>query len=219
MNPMTTENRVKVWDPLVRLFHWTLVIGFAVAYLSGNEMDQLHLYAGYVITGLLLFRLAWGFVGSRHARFSDFVRPPGEVIDYLKSLFSGHPKRYLGHNPAGGVMVILLLVSLAGTVGTGLMLDPAFNMVGMEGSISNQILVGDDDEDEDDDDDERGYGGMEDGEREGNETVEEVHEVLANLTLLLVFLHIAGVVVSSRLHRENLVRAMITGYKPKDPDA
>ena len=215
MNQMTTENRVKVWDPLVRLFHWTLVISFAVAYLSGDEMDQLHLYAGYVITGLLVFRLVWGFVGSRHARFSDFVRPPGEVIDYLKSLFSGHPKRYLGHNPAGGVMVILLLVSLAGTVGTGLVMDPAFGGGGMEGAAgqSSMAMYEDDDDDDDEDDEDERYEG-----RGENEVVEELHEVLANLTLFLVFLHIAGVVVSSRLHRENLVRAMITGYKPKDPE-
>lgn len=217
-----TADRIKVWDPLVRLFHWTLVISFTVAYVTGEEGDLVHFYSGYVIAGLLLFRLVWGFIGSRHARFADFVRSPREVIEYTRSLFSGHPRRYLGHNPAGGVMVILLLLSLSGTVVTGLMLDPAFDSVVLEGSVSNRVLLGDDDEERgegyEEEDDER-EGGMEGPGGEGNEVVEEWHEVLANLTLLLVILHIAGVVVSSRLHRENLVRAMITGYKPRDPEA
>lgn len=206
---MAVENgndEVRVWDPLIRIFHWTLVAGFTVAYLSGDELQGLHVWAGYLITGLLAFRLIWGFVGSRHARFSDFFYSPNQVMTYVRSLFSGKPKRYLGHNPAGAMMVFLLLFSLTFTAGSGLMLDAGVGATpvvsAVEGFLPARAWADDDDDDE----------------REGkeNEMLEEVHEFFANLTLLLVCLHIAGVVVSSRLHGENLVRAMITGRKPAE---
>ncbi len=196
---------VKVWDPLVRIFHWTLVISFVVTYASGDELEGIHVWFGYLIAGLLVFRLAWGFVGPKHARFSDFVYGPQEILAYLRSLATGRPRRYLGHNPAGGLMVILLLVSLGFTTGTGLLMvqtpeAPAIQSVQERGGW----FSGEEDE--------------EDEEHEGNEVLEEVHEFFANLTLLLVLLHIAGVAVSSRLHHENLVRAMITGRKPAKPE-
>ena len=209
---MATEignEEVRVWDPLIRVFHWTLVAGFAVAYLSGDELDQLHVWAGYLITGLLAFRLIWGFVGSKHARFSDFLYSPRQVISYTRSLFSGKPRHYLGHNPAGGVMVFLLLFSLSFTVGSGLVLDSGVGASSMA-EIGQVVLPAKAWADDDDDNEHEG--------RE-NEMLEEVHEFFANLTLLLVFLHIVGVVVSSHLHHENLVRAMITGRKPREPEA
>ena len=116
---LAARNSVTVWDPLVRLFHWSLVSAFFIAYFTEDDLLDLHVYAGYFIAGLLSFRLIWGFVGSRHARFSDFVKRPGEVWAYLKSLLTLHPKRYLGHNPAGGAMVIGLLVSLLLTTLSG----------------------------------------------------------------------------------------------------
>ena len=185
MNP----NQVKVWDPLVRLFHWTLVGAFTVAYLSEDEFESLHVYAGYAVGALIAFRLVWGFIGTPHARFRDFVRSPSEIIGYLKSLVSGRPRHYLGHNPAGGAMVIALLISLLFTVAAGLM------TYGAEGSGPLAPWVW--------------TLGV-----EGEETFEEIHEFFANLTVVLVFAHIAGVVISSVLHGENLVRAMITGRKP-----
>ena len=205
---MQRENdgqEVKVWDPLVRIFHWTLVISFVVTYASGDELEGIHVWFGYLIAGLLVFRLAWGFVGPKHARFSDFVYGPQEILAYLRSLATGRPRRYLGHNPAGGLMVILLLVSLGFTTGTGLLMvqtpqAPAIQSVQERGGW----FFGEKDE--------------EDEEHEGNEVLEEVHEFFANLTLLLVLLHIAGVAVSSRLHHESLVRAMITGRKPAKPE-
>jgi len=78
-------NTIKVWDPLVRIFHWSLVACFATAYLTGEEDGSLHVYAGYAVIGLVLFRILWGFVGSSHARFKDFVFSPGKVIQYLTS--------------------------------------------------------------------------------------------------------------------------------------
>ena len=100
-----------VWDPLVRIGHWTLVIAFFTAYLSGDDLFNIHTWAGYVVAGYVLVRIVWGVIGTRHARFTDFVRGPGAVLGYLRSLFSGKAKDYAGHNPAGGAMVIALLFS------------------------------------------------------------------------------------------------------------
>ncbi len=201
------EEQIRVWDPVVRLFHWGLVISFFVAYLSGEESLRTHVYAGYVIVFLLAVRVVWGFIGTPHARFSDFVYPPRETFAYLKSLASGHPKRYLGHNPAGGLMVILLLISLALTSITGLLLDETYEVTDVGPGIVSVAVA---DEDEDDEE----YEGSSHHEEE---MLEELHEILGELTLFLVFIHIAGVLVSSRLHHENLVRAMITGKKPAEP--
>ena len=161
--------------PLVRAFHWSLVVAFAVAWLTGDELERLHEATGYVIMALLGVRIVWGFVGSIHARFSDFVYRPSHVIGYLADTARLRAKRYLGHNPAGGAMVIALLVALTTTAGSGFaMTTDAFHDA---------------------------------------HWVEEMHEVMANAVFLLVGLHVAGVAVSSLAHRENLVRAMITGRK------
>jgi cytochrome b len=165
---------VRVWDPLVRLFHWSLVVRFTIAWLT-EEGKGLHRGAGYFVLGLVAVRLIWGFVGSRHARFVDFVPGPRRLLLYANSLRSGHPPRYLGHNPAGGAMIVLMLAMLILTGGSGwLMTTDAFW---------------------------------------GIEWVEELHAIAANLTVVLVFAHVAGVIFSSLAHRENLVLAMITGRK------
>lgn len=212
-------NQIRVWDPLVRLFHWSLVATFTLAYFSGEEESLVHVYAGYVVAGLLAFRLVWGVVGTRYARFSNFLYSPQRTVEYLKSLFSGAPEHYTGHNPAGGWMIIMLLVSLLLTSYTGL------KVYGLEGhgpladGGPEVVLVtpayADDDDDEDEDEEHGEHEGHEVGEEESEaeEFWEEVHEFFANFTVLLVLIHVAGVVVASRLHRENLVRAMITGNK------
>lgn len=202
---MAGEERVKVWDIGVRLFHWTLVLLFAVSYLTGEDESLVHIYAGYGVIALIVFRLVWGGVGTRYARFTDFVRGPRATMDYARSMLSGKPARYLGHNPLGGWMVIALLLSLAGACWSGL---EAYAVEGhgplaQQESFFIQSAFADDDEDEEEHDKENG----------GDEFWEEVHEVLSNLTLLLVVLHIAGVVVASVIHREKLVKSMIDGYK------
>lgn len=113
---------VAVWDPLVRVFHWTLVTAFAVAWVSSEESEVIHEWSGYVIAGLVAIRVIWGFVGTRHARFSDFVRGPRETVSFLKETIALRAKRYLGHNPAAGAMVVALLVMLVVTVATGIMM-------------------------------------------------------------------------------------------------
>ncbi|MGA9572954.1 MAG: cytochrome b/b6 domain-containing protein, partial [Lysobacterales bacterium] len=109
---------IRVWDPLVRIGHWTLVTCFFIAYFTEDDLLSLHVWAGYVLAAVVLFRLLWGFIGSRHARFGDFIYSPARVKAYLKSLRKGPVAHYVGHNPAGGWMIILLLLMLSGTVYT-----------------------------------------------------------------------------------------------------
>lgn len=109
----TTEPQtVKVWDPVVRLFHWGTVIGFATAYLAAEENQTIHEWSGYAVLALLGIRIVWGLIGSKHARFSDFLKSPATVVGYLKAIRHGHPRRYLGHNPAGGAMVMALMLGI-----------------------------------------------------------------------------------------------------------
>jgi cytochrome b len=119
---VTSPAAVKVWDPFVRVFHWSLATLFLVAYATGDEVERVHIAAGYAIAGLIALRVVWGFVGPRHARFSNFVRSPRAVLAYLRDVALLRAPRYLGHNPAGGAMIIALLVMLAGTSITGYMM-------------------------------------------------------------------------------------------------
>ena len=202
---MTDRNaaEITVWDPLVRLFHWTLVIAFVLAYctqsewfeeirdrlFSEEELQTLHVWAGYTLAGLLLFRLLWGFVGPRYARFSDFVYGPREVLIYVKDVLTLRAPRHLGHNPAGGMMIIVLLLSLTITVTAGLMLYGADKGLGPLASLLANSSDG------------------------AIDAFKELHEFFANFTVILVVGHLIGVVWESLLHRENLARAMITGRK------
>lgn len=196
--------KVRVWDPLVRVFHWSLVAAFAVAWLSAEELSTLHEVSGYIVAGLVAFRLVWGLVGSRYARFAQFLKGPGDTLAYLGDLTRGRERRYLGHNPAGAAMIVALLVTLAGTAFTGWLLEDEARLAmlpSMPAIVAPAWA--------DDDGEEREYG--EQGEVEG--PLQEVHETLANLMLLLAALHVAGVVLASFRHHENLARAMVTGDK------
>ena len=114
-----STNQVRVWDPAVRLFHWTLAAAFLVAYFTEDELQYLHVNAGYLIGGLVLFRILWGFAGPGYARFSTFVRRPSQVADYLRKALRFQAPRHLGHNPDGGAMILALLISLTITVLSG----------------------------------------------------------------------------------------------------
>ncbi len=167
--------RILVWDAPVRLFHWLMVASFAGAWLTAESerWRLLHVTLGYTMIGLVAFRLIWGITGTRYARFSTFVRSPAAAVRYLANLLKGRPERYVGHNPAGAIAILaMLLATLA---------------IGVTGWAT--------------------YNGT------GGEWFEELHEGAANAMLALVAVHVAAVVGSSLLHRENLVRPMITGYK------
>ena len=110
---------VKVWDVFFRIFHWSLVALFVTAFLTPDFSETIHQGAGYAIAALLVMRIVWGFTGPRHARFSDFVRGPRETLNFLRDTLYLRAKRYLGHNPAGGEMVIALIASVAATCFSG----------------------------------------------------------------------------------------------------
>ncbi len=169
------QNTIRVWDPFVRAFHWSLVLAYAIAWASAENWDWLHEQSGYFVMTLVVLRLIWGVIGSRHARFTDFIRSPGETLAYLRSLRAGRPRHYLGHNPAGGWMIVALILALLATGATGILMD----------------------------------GGA-------SELWEELHEAAANLSILLVVVHVAGVLIASLMHEENLVRAMLTGNKKRE---
>ena len=210
-----------MWDPLVRVFHWTLVIAFAVAYLTGEESLALHVWSGYAVGGLVLLRILWGFIGTPHARFSDFAFGPFASLRYLGDLVRGRARRYLGHSPAGAAMVFALLLTLVLLVGSGLQLyaleENAGPLAGLTTSapsagMSAPVVGSGDDEAFA----EPGDGWRRQGRAGGEGWWGDVHEVLANLTLLLVALHIGGMLLASFVHKENLARSMVTGLKRAD---
>lgn len=171
----TGAETVQVWDPLVRIFHWSLVLAFFGAYALGDDGGGWHQTLGYTVLGLVAFRLVWGVIGSRHARFTSFVPTPRRAMGYLRDLVARREARHLGHNPAGAMMIVALLLASIGTGCTGwLQTTDAFW---------------------------------------GSEAMENVHEGFVNGTLVLIGLHVIGVAFSSLRHRENLVRAMVTGRK------
>lgn len=207
MSQTKTSSR-PIWDPLVRIGHWTLVIAFFTAYLSGDDLFNIHKWAGYVVAGYVLVRIVWGLVGTRHARFTDFVRGPGAVFDYMRGLITGKAKDYAGHNPAGGAMVIALLFSLLVTTGSGMALYAVEDNAGpLAGIVTEETFAplastfGEEGEHE---------RGEESG---GEELLEGVHKAFVYITLALIGLHLAGVVASSLAHKQNLARAMVTGRK------
>ncbi len=186
------ENTVYVWDKFVRVFHWSLVIAFFTAYfLDEEEVLGIHVNAGYVVLALVVMRIIWGFIGTHYARFSDFVYSPARIAAFLRGILRGRPERFLGHNPAGGLMILLLLASLLATTITGVALYGADQHAGPLAAMFTGVSEHDPVE----------------------HALEEIHEFFANFTVFLVVIHILGVFVEGRLHGENLVKAMFTGYK------
>jgi len=184
--PNRNPSTVKAWDPLVRVFHWSLVFFFLLAFVTEDDWMSLHVWAGYAISMLIGFRLFWGLVGTRNARFLAFVKSPKVVMRHLRDMVSLKPPHYLGHNPVAAAMVVALLVSIILVGFSGMVLIASEGQGPLAGTPFASL---------------------------NGEAMEEIHEFFANFTLLLVFAHVAGVVVSSLLEGENLARAMITGRK------
>ncbi len=180
------SSTVKVWDPLVRILHWSLAFCLLVEFATEDEGIGLHIWVGYIIVALIAVRLLWGLVGTRHARFLSFVKSPERVKQHLRDMLLMKPAHYLGHNPVAAVMIILLLVSVALAAFSGMVLIASDG----QGPLAGTMFAGFD-----------------------GEAMRGIHEFFANFTLLLIFAHIGGVIVSSFLEGENLAKAMITGRK------
>ena len=227
--PLTTEpftggemKHVKVWDLFVRIFHWSLVAGVITQLATAEDLKSVHATVGYIIVALLISRIVWGFVGSRHARFTDFIYPPADIFAYLKGLIKGRPKHYTGHNPAGGAMVCALLLLLSLTTLAGLKTLGAEGKGPLAANPANVMARAraDDRTDHTGDafhHDEEGKNARDPHSHAGNKAQahfwKEIHETLVGITLFLAGLHICGVLASSYVHRENLILAMITGNK------
>lgn len=180
--------RIRVWDAPTRLFHWTFAAAFAAAWVSGDSdrLRDVHVFAGYLILALLAFRLIWGVAGSRHARFADFAFSWRSAYDYARAALARNAPRHIGHNPAGA-WAIFAMLALAALV-----------------SVSGILVLGGEEQ----------HGALSGWARFSTAgMVKEIHDGGASLWLLLIALHVAGVVWESILHRENLARAMVTGYK------
>lgn len=179
--PNESEPRkILVWDVPVRVFHWLMVLSFAGAYITA-ESEQwrlLHVTLGYTMAGLVVFRILWGLLGTRYARFSSFIRGPKAVARYFAAMLRRRPEHYVGHNPAGALAIVAMLGLTLAIAASGW-------------AIYNDIGAG---------------------------WLEEGHELAANVMLAVVLMHIAGVLVASWLHRENLVGAMFSGRKVGTPD-
>lgn len=193
-----TDAKIRVWDPLIRSVHWLM----AMAVLLNWFMERpvwLHTWSGYFAAVLVALRVLWGLVGPENARFVSFVRSPRPVIGYLADLARFSSRRYIGHSPAGGAMAIALLVMITLTAGTGMA-----SLAATEGRGPLSPLI------------QRVPPPRTLGQRRPQPVIRDVHQVMANVTLALVVLHVAGVALASFAHRENLVTAMITGRKRAD---
>ncbi|MBO0754217.1 MAG: cytochrome b/b6 domain-containing protein [Bradyrhizobiaceae bacterium] len=190
----TTE--IPVWDPYVRLSHWLLAAAVLTDWVT-DEPRWMHVWLGYLATALVILRVLWGFVGPEHARFMNFVTGPRQTFSYLFALLRFSSKRYVGHSPAGGAMIVALLVMVGITSVTGMV-----NLAQDEGRGPFATIVA-----------KVERPARVPGQRRPPLLSKQVHETVANITLALVVLHLCGVALASFVHKENLVRAMITGRK------
>jgi len=184
-----SQQTIRVWDPLVRIFHWSLASAFFIAYITEDDFMTVHEFAGYAVLSLIGIRLIWGIIGTKYARFSNFVTSPKTTIKYIKSIFTFNAERHIGHNPAGGAMIIALLVSLTLTATTGMLYYGIEDQSGLAASFVSawpSFL---------------------------NDPLEEIHEFFANLSMFLVVTHVAGVLIAAIQHGENLIASMWHGRK------
>jgi len=182
---------VRIWDPLIRVFHWSLVVFFTASWLLGAfgpSIMTLHFYSGYVICGLLGFRIVWGLVGPETARFASFLAGPLSVARYaVAHLGSREPSSWPGHNPLGGWSVLVMLILLSVQVATGLIADPE-DYINV-GPLASFVDIG------------------------IRRTATAVHEVNAWLLAAMVILHVTIIFYYRVWKREDLISPMINGWK------
>ena len=184
--------RVLVWDLPTRLFHWLLVITVGTSFLTGKmggNVMQYHEWSGFVILALLLFRVAWGFVGSRESRFATFIRDPATVFHYAKSFLHRNSPPYLGHNPLGGWSIVAMLLALFIQAATGLF---ANDNIATEGPLYLWVS------------------------RETSDWLTGIHKLNQQIIIVLVSIHLLAVLFHLFFKGENLVTPMITGIKEWD---
>ncbi len=196
MTSATQTVEVPVWDAFIRVSHWLLALAVLVDWFT-DEPRWMHVWFGYLAAVLVVLRVLWGFAGSGHARFSDFICGPRQVWSYLAGLIQFSSRRYMGHSPAGGAMIVALLIMVAATAGTGMVNLAQDEGAGPLSSVISKV--------------ERPA--RVPGQKRPPLLSKQVHETVANITLLLVILHIGGVVLASFVHKENLAASMITGRK------
>jgi cytochrome b len=184
---MDREPHVRVWDIPIRLFHWSIVALLCASWFSADQgYMRVHLVSGLTLLALLLFRIGWGLVGSTTARFSNFLHPPRRVVGYLKGLAGGDKLFYAGHNPAGGMMVLALIAVLLAQVATGLFANDG---VRFHGPLA--LLVSED----------------------ASTLFTDIHGLIFNLILLLVWCQVVAVGFYLLVKGENLIWPMVTGRK------
>ena len=183
------EERIRVWDAPTRLFHWSIVGLVFISWLSADQgYMTVHLWSGLSLLALLLFRFGWGLMGSTTSRFSDFLHGPQKIFAYLRSVAAGGRMLHAGHNPAGGVMVVILLGVLLAQVTTGL-----FSNDGLKFSGPLALLVSDD----------------------ASDRLTRIHGIVFDIILVLVWLHVVAVGFHHFVKGDNLVGPMVSGKKPR----
>jgi cytochrome b len=188
-DPASSQGKVVIWDSATRIFHWALVAFVCINLFfidpEGGVTTVIHFVSGFAIIGLLIFRILWGFVGSHYARFTDFIYSPSKTIEYGRQLLKRRPQRFLGHNPLGGWMVVVLLAVLTAMAGTGLFASSRR----AAGPLAHLATASQ------------------------SATASFIHSVLSNVLIILIVGHLAGLVFDWIITRENLVGAMFTGRK------
>lgn len=187
-----SDSSLEVWDLPIRLFHWLLVLFFATAYASAviAGFDPVHGWMGYGIVFLLFFRLIWGVIGSKYARFANFAFMPSVMFRHLFDIFRGCPDRFLGHSPTGAGYVFLMLGLLVMIAATGLVVEGYYEFEGPLYAMSMEPA------------------------HFWARTSRKLHSNLADAAVILAILHLVGVATAMIQHRENLVWSMINGFKP-----
>lgn len=191
--PSETLRTVVVWDLPTRLFHWTLAILMIVQWWTAEQSSTMnwHLWGGYAVLTLVLFRLIWGALGSETVRFSSFVRGPRAVLDYFKALLRGEAPHYLGHNPMGGWSIVAMLFLLLAQAITGLF---ANDDIMIEGPLYGWVSKG------------------------ASDWLTTVHQLNFNLLLALIAVHLSAVFFYLLVKRDNLIHPMLSGCKQLPPE-